>query len=200
MPHPILREIHRFWFGVLRYRDSFRLEQTDMWFSRSDETDRQVRERFGAFIPEAAAMDWDVAKLARPDAIALVVLFDQFPRNIFRESQEAFAYDAKALDITKELLAIKGLDSLFLLERAAVGLPFEHSEDISDQDFGVALIASLAVSAPEEYRDFFRGQLDYATKHRDIIRRFGRFPHRNEVLGRRSTPEETAFLEKGRGF
>lgn len=193
MDKTILRDIHRFWFGELPYRDSFREEKIAMWFTQSDETDRLIRERFGAAIPEAAATAWDVGGLSRRDAVALVVLLDQFPRNIFRESGEAFAYDAKARQIAEEVLAATGPERFFWIEQAAIGLPFEHSEDIADQDFAVMFFARLAVSGPDRFRKLFRDQLDYATKHRDIIRRFGRFPHRNAVLGREPTPEEVRW-------
>jgi uncharacterized protein (DUF924 family) len=141
----------------------------------------------------------DPARLPREEAAALVVLFDQFPRNIFRTSAEAFAYDAKARAISRALIA-GGLERFFWLERVAVILPFEHSEDLADQDLSVMLFAELAVRGPENMAGLHRSQLDYATKHRDIIRQFGRFPHRNGVLGRASTAEEQAFLAKGRGF
>jgi uncharacterized protein (DUF924 family) len=196
----ILADIHRFWFGKLTAPDDFPKDRTDVWFNQSDETDRTIRERFGAFIPEAAAMAWDIGSLSREEGVALFVLFDQFPRNIFRGSGAAFAYDARAREITRALIAT-GLDRFFWIERVAMALPFEHSEDIADQDYALMFCGGLAVHAPEDFRAFCRDQLDYASKHRDIIRKFGRFPHRNAVLDRESTPEEAAFLaDKGRGF
>ena len=199
MNKALLRDIHRFWFGELKSPEDLP-ERTDIWFKQSDEIDRQIREAFGGFIPEAAATAWDVNGLSRVERTALVVLFDQFPRNIYRASGEGFAYDAKAREIARALIR-SGIETFFWVERVALVLPFEHSEDMADQDYAVLLAAKLAVGAPESLRDFCRTQLDYATWHRDIIRKFGRFPHRNAVLGRESTAAEAAFIaERGRGY
>jgi uncharacterized protein (DUF924 family) len=196
----ILRDIHRFWFGELRSPGDHREERTAIWYEQSDETDREIRERFGGFIPEAAATDWDVGSLSREEGIALVVLLDQFPRNLFRSAGEAFAYDSRAREIARALLAT-GIGRFFWVERIALVLPFEHSEEMADQDYAVMLAAELAVGAPENLRELCRDTLDYATRHRDIIRKFGRFPHRNALLGRESTAVEVAFMaERGRGY
>jgi uncharacterized protein (DUF924 family) len=195
-----LRDIHRFWFGELAAPDDFPKAHTDMWFDRSEEADSHIRQAYGPFLAEAAAIDWEPSRLSREEAVALVVLLDQFPRNMFRDRGEAFACDGKALATARALVA-GGLDRFFFVERTAIALPFEHSEAIADQDYSVFLAAELAVTAPEALRDFCRGTLDYATRHRDVIRRFGRFPHRNALLGRPSTPDEVRFLaEHGRGF
>ena len=197
---PVLGDIHRFWFGELKSPDDLPRDKIDMWFRQSDETDNAIRERFGRFIPEAATTHWDLAALSREEGVGLVVLLDQFPRNIFRQSSDAFAYDPQAREIALALLAL-GPQRFFHIERVFIALPFEHSEDIEDQDYSLLVFAELAVSAPPALKDYCRGALDYATKHRDIIRRFGRFPHRNAVLGRKSTAEEEAFLAaKGRGY
>ena len=196
----VLRDVHRFWFGELQSPSAFPEAKTATWYQQSDETDRQVRERFGRFIPEAAATPWDVALLSREEAVGLIVLLDQFPRNIFRSSGEAYAYDARALELARALGAT-GFARFYWIERVALLLPFEHSEDLGDQDYAVLLAAELAVGAPENLRAFCREALDYAAWHRDVIRKFDRFPHRNALLARQSTPEEERFLaEKGRGF
>ena len=138
--------------------------------------------------------------MSREEQAGLVVLLDQFPRNIFRDSGEAFAYDAKALGIAKKLIE-RGLDRFYLAEQTFVCLPLEHSEDVADQDRSVELFARMAVEAPDGWKDGKRLALDYATKHRDLIRKFGRFPHRNAMLGRETTAEEADFLKRsGRGF
>jgi uncharacterized protein (DUF924 family) len=200
MDSAVLRDIHRYWFGELKATDDFPKDRAGIWFKRFDETDRQIAQAYGRFIPEAAATVWDIGRLSREEAVALVVLFDQFPRNIFRDSAKAFAHDARARESARALIET-GVDRFFRVERAALVLPFEHSEDVADQDYAVMLAAELTVGAPEDMREFCRDTLDYATRHRDIIRKFGRFPHRNVVLGRESTPEEAAFVaEKGRGF
>lgn len=200
METKILDDIYRYWFGALAGPEDYPEDKAGMWFKRSDDTDAHIRETFGAFIPEAARKDWNLAELTREQQIALVVLLDQFPRNIFRTSGEAFAYDAAARAIAGGLLKL-GRDRFYFAEQAFLYLPFEHSEDTADQDLSVLLFAEAAVAAPEKLKDDFRMYLDYATKHRDLIRKFGRFPHRNQVLGRKSTSEEEEFLKvSGRGF
>ena len=197
---PLLRDIHRYWFGDLTSYDDLPKEKMGIWFRQSDETDRYIRDTFGAALPQAAAIDWDLAALSREEQVALVVLFDQFPRNIFRISGEAFAYDAKARAIARALIA-GGKQRFFLIEQVFLLVPFEHSEEIADQDYCVMAVAEMAVTCPESFRDYARGFLDYVTKHRDLIRRFGRFPHRNALIGRDSTEEEAKFIaETGRGF
>jgi uncharacterized protein (DUF924 family) len=200
MDKSILSDIHAFWFGDLKADDDFPKDKAAIWFNVTDATDAAIRDRFGGYLDEARIANWNLSSLSRREAIALVVLLDQFPRNIFRTSGEAFAYDEKARDIARRLVA-SGPDKFFWVERTFLFLPFEHSEDAADQDRSVMYYAELAVTAPETLLGYMRGNLDYATKHRDIIRRFGRFPHRNAMLGRTSTPEELAFLkEHGRGY
>ncbi len=197
---PVLREIHGYWFGELAAPDEVPKDKSEMWFTRSDLTDDYIRDHFGSFLGPAAAVDWDVDALSGAEQAALVVLFDQFPRNLFRTSGEAFGYDEKARSITRRIdAAARG--RLSMVEQLFLALPFEHHEDIADQDRYVWLIADMATNGPERFRDYARWALDHAMQHRDIIRRFGRFPHRNGLLGRTSTDEEKAFLgEKGGVF
>ena len=195
----VLREIHRYWFGDLPTPETLNEDKLKLWFHPSDEIDTHIRETFGPSIADAAAIDWQLARSSREEAVALVVLFDQFPRNILRESAEQFAHDARARTIARALIA-SGIDRFAWAERNALLLPFEHSEDAADQDYAVMLMAEAAVASPPNWLEMNRNQLDYGTKHRDIIRKFGRFPHRNALLGRESTPEEVEFLKSGRGF
>ncbi len=200
MDRAILGDIHRYWFGELKSPTDRNPEKAEIWFKQSDATDAHIRDTFGRFIPQAAAVDWDLDALSRPEQVGLVVLLDQFPRNIFRGSGESFAYDGKARRIAGGLID-GGFGRFYLVEQTFVCLPFEHSEAIADQDRSVLLFAKMAVEAPEGWEENKRGGLDYATRHRDLVRRFGRFPHRNAMLGRESTEEEEAFIaEKGRGF
>jgi len=195
-----LCDIHRFWFGELKSQDDFSSERVQFWMRQSDDTDRQVREAFGRFIPEAAQQNWEVEGFSREEGVGLVVLLDQFPRNIFRNTGDAFAFDAIARDAARRQIA-GGLERFAFVERFMLSLPFQHHEDLADQDYSVFLAADAAVNGPESMRNFHRSTLDFSTKHRDLIRRFGRYPHRNTMLGRQSTPEEEAFLrEHGRGF
>jgi uncharacterized protein (DUF924 family) len=200
MPNPTLQAIHRYWFGELTSPGDHLPNTGELWFQKSDETDRHIRETYEAFIHEAAGKDWNIGSLTREEAVALVVLFDQFPRNIYRDTGQQFAFDAKAREIAKALHA-GGRERIFAIELDALSLTWQHHEDAASQDFSVFLAADLAVNGPENLRDMHRTLLDFATKHRDLIRKFGRFPHRNVHLGRESTPEELAFMqERGRGY
>ncbi|HZP20268.1 MAG TPA: DUF924 family protein [Bauldia sp.] len=194
-----LRDIYRYWFGELSGPEHLPQEKFDLWFNRSDETDTFIRETWLGYLRRAGEAAWDLDRLGREEQVALVVLFDQFPRNIFRVFGEAFAYDGKARAIANELIA-GGIDRFYLVERVSLVLPLEHSEDIADQDRCVLLFANAAVNGPAAWLNYNRNQLDYGTRHRDLIRRFGRFPHRNELLGRTSTAEEIEFLKGGRGY
>ena len=156
------------------------------WFVKDAAFDDQVRAALGAAYEGAAAgglRDWqDRAQ----GALALVLLLDQVPRNLFRDDPRAFATDTQARAVAEQAIA-RGLDrQLSQLERYFLYLPFEHSEDLADQERCLVLVAAL---------DQEPSWLDWAKRHRDIIARFGRFPHRNRCLGRVSSAAEAAFLE-----
>jgi uncharacterized protein (DUF924 family) len=194
-----LDAIYAFWFGGCTVPNPDRLR---FWMHRDDATDAAIRDRFGCVLPQAATMQWDLAALTREQSVALVVLFDQFPRNLFRTTGEAFAYDDIARNLAERLTA-DGWERFTAAERFFLALPWVHHEDMAAQDFAVMLSSEIAVKAPDELKALCRGDLDQATRHRDVIRRFGRFPHRNAMLGRESTPEEIEFMAtalRGRGF
>jgi uncharacterized protein (DUF924 family) len=161
----------------------------DRWFTKDEAFDKQIRERFFDTYEAAAAgklSDWEQSAQG---ALALLILLDQFPRNIFRGDARAFATDALARAITAGAI-VRGFDSQVPKGlRGFFYLPFEHSEDLADQERCIAL--NKAIGDAEN--------LKWAEIHADIIRRFGRFPHRNAALGRTTTPEEQAFLDGG-GF
>jgi len=126
----------------------------------------------------------------------LILLLDQLPRAIHRDTPEAFAQDAAARILVEQGLE-SGADGLLRpIERLFFYLPLEHSEDLEDQDRSVELFRELAESVPDGQRLAFTNFVDYAQKHRDVVASFGRFPHRNRILGRESTAEEIAFLEQ----
>ncbi len=196
----VLDDIHGYWFGDPPEEPPGQ-ERTKRWFQPGEEIDAHIRDTWGRYLDEARARDWDVQALTRQQQVGLVILLDQFPRQIFRQSGQAFAYDEKARSIARPLVADGGWRRFRVCEQTFVLLPFEHSEDVADQDLSVLYYAECAVAAPEAEKERTRGTLDYATRHRDIIRKFGRFPHRNSVLGRESTEAEAKFLaEHGRGF
>lgn len=157
------------------------------WFTRSDAVDAEIRSRFLASWERVTAAFELEALLQQPaSALAALILLDQFPRNMFRASARAFASDGHALTLAQAVVD-RRLDAAIRIERRLFCyMPFEHSERLEDQRRSVDLIARLGI---DHYTMF-------AEVHRDIIARFGRFPHRNQVLGRISTPEELAFLQQ----
>ena len=182
-----------FWFGPPR--SPTRFEQRAVWFRVDPVFDGQLRERFGALQARAAAGGCTAWAGEAEPCLALVLLFDQLPRNLFRGSAQAFATDAMARATAKSAIQ-RGFDrSLPAAWRQFLYLPFEHSENLADQTVSVTLATALA-------RDpAFARTLDFAQRHQTIIAHFGRFPHRNAALGRVSTPEEEAFLkEPGSSF
>jgi uncharacterized protein (DUF924 family) len=181
-------EVLEFWFGPRSAPDYGR--SRERWFVKSAEFDAEVRERFvGTWVAAAQHQldDW----MDRPDsALALIIVLDQFPRNMFRASAKAFVADRQAQAVAEKYVA-RGWDrELTPAERWFVYLPFEHAESLPLQERSVALFETLKHD-PES-----ASAIDYAHRHHEIIARFGRFPHRNAILGRDSTPEELEFLKQ----
>jgi uncharacterized protein (DUF924 family) len=196
----VLSEIHRFWFGELKSpTEAPPKEKVDRWFGGGPEFDAEIRDGYEKYLEPAKATDWDLGSLSRVEQVGLVILLDQFPRNIYRTTHHAYDYDAKALAIADALL-VNGVGAFFPVEEVFVTLPYMHAEDIITQDRSMAYRAEALIAAPPEAREQLRRGMDFAYKHWDIIRKFGRFPHRNEMMGRESTPEEIEFLKGGRGF
>ena len=178
-----------FWFG--HPGDEGYGEKRAGWFEKDDEFDAAIRENFMADYEAAEAGKLDHMQRAARGALALVILLDQFPRNMFRDDARAFATDAHAREVAGAAIAC-GFDlALTPVERRFFYLPFEHGENLADQ-------ARCARYMREHLpADADRDQsIEYVRRHRVIIERFGRFPHRNAALGRTSTPEEIAFLEE----
>ena len=161
----------------------------ESWYRKDAGFDEEIRSRFAALHGQAASGEKDGWAESAEGALALLLLLDQFSRNMFRGSAQTFAQDAKARDIARQAIAA-GFDAEFSGPmRQFFYLPFMHSEEIADQERCVAFCHSL----PD------RSTLPYAKDHERIVRRFGRFPHRNAVLGRHTSPAEQSFLEAG-GF
>lgn len=200
VPADLLNSVHDFWFGELSARDSYPAERAEIWFREDPPTDAAIRSLFGPFLDAVAGLDVDAPSLPRIEAAGFIVMLDQFPRNLFRGAARAFAYDALARHHAR-LIDDAGTARFALIERVFLVLPFEHSEAIEDQDRAVSLFERLLIEAPLEQKAHYESFLDYALKHRAVIHRFGRFPHRNAALGRVTTPAEGEFLaEHGRGF
>ena len=173
------RDVLDFWFAA----------GEEKWFVKDDTFDRDITERFQDAHEAAKENAYDGWTESTEGCLALTILLDQFPRNMYRNSAKAFAADPKALSLAKDVVA-RGVDAEVPADaRMWLYMPFEHSEDMADQERAVELFERLG---DEE-------KLKYAQLHADIIKKFGRFPHRNTVLGRESTAEEIEFLENG-GF
>ncbi|TWC71090.1 uncharacterized protein (DUF924 family) [Herbaspirillum sp. SJZ099] len=188
-----------FWFGpgfAQAPAAEVAARQKALWWSKNPDIDADCRNRFEPLLQEAAAnrlADWADAPRSM---LALIVLLDQFPRNIYRDTAQAFAFDELARQYSHLALAT-GLDQqLPAIARVFVYLPLEHSEDIDDQQYALELFRALARQAGAADRKTFDGFADYAKRHHQVIERFGRFPHRNKLLGRASSAEESAFLQQ----
>ena len=179
-------EILDFWFG--REGEEGYGEFREAWFTKDPEFDREVRDRFEGAYEEAAAGGLDHWKDEARSCLALIILLDQFPRNMFRGDPKTYAADALARDAARHAVEHAYDRELPPHGRLFVYLPFEHSEDLEDQRLSVELFRGLAAEMGST------DLLGYAERHLEIVERFGRFPHRNEILGRATTPEEAEFL------
>jgi uncharacterized protein (DUF924 family) len=183
------REVLEFWFGAPGSPEHG--TRRPEWFRKDPAFDALVAQRFGPALEAALAGRLDAWAADASGTLALILVLDQFTRNSFRDTPRAFAGDPQALALARGLVA-RGADrTLPTLQRPFAYLPFEHAEDLAVQQESVRLFEALAAAAPDEAES-----LDYAIRHRDIVARFGRFPHRNAILGRTSTAEELEFLRQ----
>ena len=185
-----------FWFGDSGEDAVVAGEKSSLWWGKSSETDQLIWAKFSHRVEQASEgslLHW----LEHPEGrLAAIILIDQFRRNIYRDKPEAFAADSLSLRWCKEGLEL-GLDgSLRPIERVFFYLPLEHSEDIADQRLSVQLFKQLRSEVPASDRALFESYVDFAQRHHDIVAQFGRFPHRNAVLGRESSAAEIVFLQQ----
>ena len=185
-----------FWFGPAASAAETAARQGKLWFGKSEANDRLVTDRFRDTLIAARAGALDHWRTTPRDRLALILVFDQFPHHIHRDQPLAFATDPQALELALTALGEGDDRHLTPIERVFLYLPFEHAESLSMQEHAVALYDALLREANADDRDLFASFLDYARQHRDVVARFGRFPHRNEILGRASTPEEIEFLKQ----
>ena len=185
-----------FWFGASGSAAEIAGRQRKLWFGKSPTDDLAVIENFAATLPAAAAgklNHWTATPRGR---LALVIVLDQFPHHVHRDRPQAFATDPQALAQSLAALAAGEDRQLAPIERVFLYLPLEHAESLDLQERSVSLYEKLAHEAATGERALFDGFLDYARRHRDVVARFGRFPHRNAILGRPSTPDEVEFLKQ----
>lgn len=184
-----------YWFGDLK-ADPLAEQKKSLWFNSTVDTDNDIREQFGPNVARAHEGDYQELRKSARGQLALIILLDQFTRNIYRGTPKAFASDPRALHYALDLIASGQHKKLSPIERVFVYLPLEHTEDISMQEQCAKLYDELRNDVPDQDRGLFDVFYDYAIRHKVIVERFGRFPHRNKILGRESTPEEIEFLKQ----
>lgn len=188
-----IENILQFWFGDrVEESESYVENRMGFWFSKSPSLDKEIKDRFELqdykLSIEGKTTPWRETALG---CLALVLVFDQFPRNMFRGNKLMFATDGRALEIAKYAIASGYDKKLVPIQRIFIYMPFQHSENLENQTLSLKLFKELLKESPSLGSDN-----RYAEKHFEIIKRFGRFPHRNEILGRKSTPEEIEFLKQ----
>ncbi len=194
------QDVLNYWFGELDEHGGFDGSRYGVWFTGGPAVDAEITARFGAALEEAAAGGLTAWEATPRGKLALIILCDQMSRNVWRGSARAFSLDGRAYALAQGMIAAGEDTQLHLIERSFVYLPLEHHEGMEAQDQVVALFEGMVGLAPEAQRELFESLRGYAVSHRDIIAQFGRYPHRNEVLGRETTAAEAAFLEHGPRF
>lgn len=186
---PQAEEVLKFWFGSPDTNEALYERRRKIWFGKDPEFDRAIYDRFYFLYEQAAAGEHDLWQSSPLGSLSLILVLDQFPRSMFRNTPQAFATDAKAREVAEATIG-RGFDRLLQpVQRLFIYLPLEHSENLDDQNRSVQLVQALSIANPE-----LSDCLDYAQRHQMVIERFGRFPHRNRILGRETTPEEAEFL------
>ena len=192
-----LEEVRDFWFEDACTSPTSLSKHQTRWFSPSSQLDREIEKRFGV-LPDAARSGTLAYRPDDPhDLLAVILLLDQFPRQIYRNTPRAFAYDSAARTICRTMIEKSLFKVLHPVEQTFVFLPLEHSETLSDQSLCVQLYETLLQQSTGSCQSFLRNALGYARRHHSVIERFGRFPHRNATLKRGSTREEESFLAAG---
>lgn len=189
----------QFWFGSGTWNAQRLQERTRFWFggdgAEAQATrDSEIRLHLEPMLERAARGDFTSWADSPKRRLALILLFDQVPRNAYRGTPAAFAFDREALALASEGIQLAADAALDPVERIFFYLPLEHAESLEAQDAAVAAFARLVSEAPPDLKDYCAYTAKYADKHRDLIAQFGRFPHRNAVLGRESTPAEREWL------
>lgn len=195
--HEQVEDILRYWFGELSGPNDIDTSKNALWWAGGEAIDAEIRERFGGLVARARAGELEHWARAPRSALALVILLDQFTRNLGRGTAEAFAGDAQALQVTQQALEDGHEQHLRPIERGFLCMPLMHAEDREAARRSLEIFERLSHDIAALGRD---GHPDFhpsAVQHAEIVERFGRYPHRNELLGRETTEEEAAFLEGG---
>ena len=189
-----IENVLEFWFGEGRNATEIVDEKSALWWSKDDRIDKQITRRFTATVEAVASGQLSQWLESPRGLLALIIITDQFPRNIYRNTPRAFSCDALALSFAKTCVSSGAEQHLAPIECVFAYLPFEHSEVLADQQYSVDLYQALMASVGEGETELFNGYCEFARKHYEIIKHFGRFPHRNQILGRCSSDEEKVFL------
>lgn len=190
-----------YWFGSAGDDGAVAARQAHLWWGRDPADDAEIRRRYAPLVAAAGRGDLEAWKASAQGRLALILLMDQFSRSIHRDRPEAFALDNLAQEVCRAGLAVGADRALRAIERVFFYLPLEHAESLALQDESVVRFRTLRETAAPAASAVFDDYLQYALRHRDVIARFGRFPHRNRILGRASTAAELAFLaEPGSSF
>ncbi len=183
-------DILSFWFGT----SDNPLQNQHLWWTKDPNFDDRVANQFKNHINSIAPKPFDVSHCTAQDCLAYVILFDQFPRNVFRGHPQSFDYDHLALAATLDGITHKIDTQLTHTERQFFYLPLEHAENLDMQHLSVEKFENLKESTPTDILPNMNQAYDYAIAHLEVIQRYGRFPHRNKILGRKNTPEEQHYL------
>lgn len=194
---PAIDTVLRFWIGDADHSAEAARRRQSTWFGADANTDQAIRRDFGELVAKARAGHCDHWLDSPVGAAALIIVLDQFPRNLFRGTADAFASDAQALSHSLALLDAGQVEALGWMSAAFALMPLQHAEDVAVQERSVVAFDALAQRCTTDHRTLLENNADYAREHRDIVVRFGRFPHRNRILGRDSTAEESAWLADG---
>lgn len=194
----LIDKILHFWFGHIETTVLPTQNRTRIWFGATEEGDNQIIEQFKTDTEKAICGDYDIWESEPRGSLALIVVLDQFSRSIYRKTPMAFTQDQKGLDV-----CVRGIERQFdhelsLIERAFFYMPLMHSENREMQSTSVRAFKMLVDLSFPEARSTYESFFEYALRHFEIVEKFGRFPHRNTILGRESTPEEVEFLTKSK--
>lgn len=193
-PHDVLD----YWFG-----DAANIKAEDLkdyfqrWFQGSEELDKEIKRKFGKAVKQATGDDLAVWENTTKGSLALIILLDQFTRNVYRGTDKAFAYDAKALRLCQKLIDSGADKEMSWPQRGFCYMPLQHAEDVKWQQQGIEAYIGLVEDMQDDLKKVVTGFLSSAREHKTIIDKFGRFPHRNKVLDRESTDEELIYLATG---
>lgn len=193
--------INTYWLGTDQTSVEQMKAQWKLWYTASAETDNFIRERFGEALRLAESGDLDHWQETPAGSLALIVLLDQFSRNLFRGTPDAYRNDPKALQIAEHAVASGQHLEMSVPGRVMLYHPYHHAESLLGQEKALQLFSDLKDNSAEQWHDELANHLKFVRNHAGLVRQFGRFPHRNQILGRSSTPEELTHLAKdNRGY